>query len=133
MPEDAEAPGDQPAFLAGYQTLRYDVEPEQGLQVAKGKMAEVIQADIRRDIGGDAQRIDWFDTRYANLMYKLLLLPVWLANYVYSGKTYHVMINARSGEVHGERPYSAAKIAAAVVAGALVLAALITLIVLSQR
>ena len=50
-----------------------------------------------------------------------------------SGKTYHVMINARSGEVHGERPYSAAKIAAAVVAGALVLAALITLIVLSQH
>lgn len=123
----------QPAFLAGYQTLRYDVEPEQGLEVAKGKMAVVIKGDIRRDIGGDVQRIDWFDTQYAQLMYKLMLLPVWLANYVYGGKTYHVMINARSGEVHGERPYSAAKIAAAITAGVLLIAAIITLFVLSQH
>lgn len=122
----------QPSFLAGYHTLRYDVEPEQGLQLAKGKMAEVIKGDVRRDIGGDVQRIDWFNTQYANLMYKLMLLPVWLANYTYGGKTYPVMINARSGEVHGERPYSAAKITAAIIAGVLLVAAIITLYVLAK-
>ncbi|HEY3504640.1 MAG TPA: hypothetical protein VGN37_17895 [Actinocatenispora sp.] len=122
----------QPAFLAGYHTLRYEMEPEQGLNVAKGKMAEVIRGDVRRDIGGDVQRIDHIDTQYFQLMYKLMLLPVWLANYLHGAKTYQVMINARSGEVIGQRPYSAAKIAAAVTAGVLLLAAIITLIVIAQ-
>ncbi|GAA3511091.1 hypothetical protein [Actinocatenispora rupis] len=123
----------QPAFLAGYHTLRYEIEPEQGLNIAKGKMAEVIRGDIRRDIGGDEQRINWSDTQYAEIMYKLMLLPVWLANYLHGAKTYQVMINARSGEVIGQRPYSGAKIAAAITAGVLLLAAIITLIVIARQ
>ena len=50
-------------------------------------------------------------------MFKLMLLPVWIAAYLYAGKTYQVFVNARTGEVVGERPYSIAKIAPAVVAG----------------
>jgi len=38
-------------------------------------------------------------------------LPVWIGAYRFQGKVYQVAVNARTGEVQGERPYSAAKIA----------------------
>lgn len=120
----------QPDYLAGYHTLRYEVEPEQGLEIAKQEMAGTIRADVRNDIGGDVQRVDWVNTQYFQIMYKLMLLPVWLACYVYAGKTYNVVINARTGEVLGERPFSVAKIVALCVGVALLIAAIITTIVI---
>ena len=117
----------QPQFLAGYHTLRYDKEPEQGFENAKGIMAGVIQDDCRRDIGGDEQRVHSVDTRYFDVTYKLMLLPVWVAGYLYGGKSWLVLVNGCTGEVQGERPYSAGKIAAAITAAVLLIAAIITL------
>ena len=56
------------------------------------------------------------------------LLPVWLACYVYAGRTYNIQVNGRTGEVAGERPYSAAKIAAAVTGGVLLIALVVFLV-----
>ena len=111
----------QPDYLAGYQTLRYDVEPDQGLMAAKRQMEQVIEGDCRDDIGGDEQRVTSMDVRYAAVMFKLVLLPIWIAAYLYGGKTYQVFVNAHTGEVVGERPYSIPKIVAAVVAALVVL------------
>ncbi len=118
----------QADYLAGYQTLRYDVEPDRGLEAAKQQMRDVILDDCRHDIGGDVQRVHSMDTRYTDLMFKLMLLPVWIAAYIYNGKTYRVFVNAYTGQVIGDRPYSAAKIAAAVIAGVIVVAAIAFLI-----
>ena len=30
-------------------------------------------------------------------MFKLMLLPVWVACYLHAGKTYHILVNARTG------------------------------------
>jgi DNA-directed RNA polymerase subunit RPC12/RpoP len=123
----------QPQYLAGYYALRYDVEPEAGLEEAKRRMAPVIHDDCRRDIGGDTQRVDRVDTQYADIMFKLMLLPVWVAFYVYGGKRFQVFVNGRTGEVHGERPYSAAKIALAIIAAVVVVAAVVTVVVLTKQ
>ncbi len=91
-------------------------------------MVEPIQASIRRDIGGDHQQIESVNTSYSNITFKHLLLPIWLSAYRYNDRTFHFLVNARTGEVQGERPYSAAKIALLVVAIlAAVIAALIVL------
>ncbi|MFJ3698442.1 hypothetical protein ACIPW9_30750 [Streptomyces sp. NPDC090052] len=127
-----EAKPFQPEYLAGFQTVRYDVEPEDGLVTAKERMADVITRDCRSDIGGDEQRVHSVDTRYSGLTFKLMLLPVWFLTYLYAGKSWQVMVNARTAEVIGERPYSKGKIAAAVVA-ALVVVAAIVLVVVRQR
>lgn len=106
----------QADYLSGFQTLRYDVEPDAGLDEAKVYMRDVIEDDCRADIGGDEQRVTSMDTAYSDLMFKLMLLPVWIAAYLYAGKTYQVFVNARTGQVVGERPYSIPKIVAAVLA-----------------
>jgi len=115
----------QPDYLAGYQTLRYDVEPDQGLQGAKQRMEQVVEGDCRDDIGGDEQRVSSMDVRYADVLFKLVLLPIWVAAYLHAGRTYQVFVNAHTGEVVGERPYSVPKIVAAVVAGLIVVAVLL--------
>ena len=112
----------QPEYLAGYRTLRYDVEPDGGLQQAKAVMEQVVEQDCRHDIGGDEQRVHAMDVQYLDVMFKLVLLPVWMAAYLYGGRTYQVMVNAHTGQVVGERPYSKVKIALAVLAGLVVAA-----------
>ncbi|MFJ2954220.1 hypothetical protein [Streptomyces sp. NPDC087270] len=118
----------QPEYLAGFQTVRYDVEPEQGLETAKQRMAGVIEGDCRADIGGDEQRVTSVNTRYDDVTFKLMLLPVWFLTYLHAGKSWQVMVNARTGEVIGERPYSAAKITAAIAALAVVIAVIVAVV-----
>ncbi len=113
----------QPGYLSGYQALRYDVEPDQGLDEAKTRMRPAIEKDCRADIGGDEQRVHSVDTALLDVMFKLVLLPVWIAAYVYAGRTFQVLVNAHTGQVVGERPYSPWKISAAVAAVLTVIAA----------
>ncbi|WP_206074557.1 hypothetical protein [Antribacter gilvus] len=122
----------RPDYLAGYETLRYEVEPEAGLEAAKAVMAPVIESDCRQDIGGDVQRVHSVATRYDDVTFKLLLLPVWIAAYLYHGTTYQVLVNARTGEVVGERPWSAWKIAGAVLAGLALVGGIVAAVLLSR-
>ncbi|PFG36654.1 hypothetical protein ATL41_1386 [Flavimobilis soli] len=120
----------QPGYLAGYSTVSYDVDPAAGLEKAKQKMAGPIRKDVEKDIGGDEQRVHSLQTAYANVMFTLLLLPVWIMTYMYAGKQWQVMVNATTGEVIGKRPYSPVKVTLAILAA---LAVVITLIVLFLR
>jgi hypothetical protein len=123
----------RPEYLAGHETLRYDVEPEAGLGEAKSRMAPIIERDCKQDIGGDEQRVSSVDTEYRDVMFKLMLLPVWIACYLHAGKTYNILVNGRTGEVAGERPYSVPKIIATVVAGLVLIALIVIVISLSRN
>jgi hypothetical protein len=112
----------QPDYLSGFRTLRYDVEPDHGLASAQQQMAGVIEGDCRDDIGGDEQLVNAVDTAYSDIMFKLLLMPVWIAAYLYAGKSFQVLVNAHTGQVVGERPYSKVKIFFATLAALIVLA-----------
>ena len=114
-----------PDFLAGFQAEGYTVTLAEGASTSKEIMAGVIAQDVRRDIGGDEQRIDSINTRYSDETFKHILLPVWTAAYKYGGRSFRFLVNGQTGEVQGERPYSAWKIAFAVlVVGAIVLGAI---------
>lgn len=122
----------QSDYLAGFQTLRYDIQPDAGLTEAKSRMDPVIRDDCRHDIGGDEQRVDRVDTRYDAVTFKLMLLPVWILAYVYAGKTFQVMVNAHTGEVIGQRPYSVGKIVAAITVAVLIIVGIVLAYVLSK-
>jgi hypothetical protein len=83
----------------------------EGFEMAKQIAAGVIQGDVRRDIGGDEQRIHNISTHYSGITFKHILLPVYAGAYRLNQKVYQVVINGRTGEVQGDRPYSYVKIA----------------------
>ncbi|MCC1480624.1 primosomal protein N' (replication factor Y) - superfamily II helicase [Roseibaca sp. Y0-43] len=101
-------------YLSGFRAEGYTVDLGPGYTIGQERMADVIRGDIRRDIGGDEQRIDTMHTDYADERFKHILLPIWMAAYRYKGKSYRFIVNGQSGRVQGERPYSVWKIMFAV-------------------
>ncbi|MDA3809780.1 MAG: hypothetical protein PF518_05545 [Spirochaetaceae bacterium] len=110
-------------FLSGFQVESYNVDLEEGFGRAKSRMEPVINSTIRRDIGGDEQQIRSKNSSYDDISFKHILLPVWISAYKFKDKVYNFMVNARTGEVQGNRPYSVAKILLAVLGAAIVITA----------
>ncbi|OYU19580.1 MAG: primosomal protein N' (replication factor Y) - superfamily II helicase [Rhodobacteraceae bacterium PARR1] len=113
-----------PDYLAGFTAEGYTVGLADGHSIGREVMSGVIDQDIRRDIGGDDQRVDNVDTDWSDETFKHVLLPIWMAAYKYNDKSYRFVVNGQTGKVQGERPYSAWKIAAAVVLGLVVAGAI---------
>ena len=111
-----------PEFLAGFRAEGYTVQLEEGMVEARQIMDRQIANDVRRDIGGDRQRITTVNTSVSDVTFKHVLLPVWLAAYKYNGKSYRFVVNGQTGKVQGERPWSAVKIAIAVILAVIVIA-----------
>jgi DNA-directed RNA polymerase subunit RPC12/RpoP len=117
----------EPAYLAGFAAQRYQVDLAAGFERAKAIMEDRVREAARQDIGGDEQRVDSVTTSYSGITFKHLLLPVYVGAYSFASRIYQVVVNARSGQVQGDRPYSAWKIAGAVLLALIVLLVLIWL------
>jgi uncharacterized protein (DUF983 family) len=108
-------------MFAGFQVEVYRHGLEAGFAQARERMEPAIHAAICRDIGGDSQRVDAKQTVVDQIRFKHLLLPVWIGSYRFGDKPYRIVVNGQTGEVEGDRPWSAWKIGAAVLAALLVL------------
>lgn len=118
-------------YLSGFAAESYQVSLNDGFEAAKGLMEPTIRNTARRDIGGDEQRVSSLETDYRDVTFKHLLLPVWISAYQFQQRTFRFLVNARTGEVQGERPYSPWKIAALVFA--ILLAILLVFAIASGR
>ncbi len=110
-----------PDLIRGFREECYRVGLADGFRRAREMMEPRITASIENDIGGDEQRILTSRTSHSNIRFKHLLLPAWVSSFRFGSKQYIFTVNARTGEVQGERPWSAWKIlfAALLAAGAL--------------
>jgi predicted RNA-binding Zn-ribbon protein involved in translation (DUF1610 family) len=115
----------RPDYLSGFRAEGYTVDLDEGMQEARAIMDAQIRSDIRRDIGGDAQRIGVYDTEISDVTFKHVLLPVWVAAYRYRGEAYRFVVNGQTGKVQGERPWSWVKITIAAILALLLAAAVI--------
>lgn len=120
------------SYLAGFRAESYQVGLEDGFENAKAQMDVVIRSDVRQDIGGDHQRIHSVRTQHDDVTFKHILLPIWISAYRWKAKVYRFLINGRTGEVQGERPYSVWKIVLAVLAGLIVAGAIAAVFAMNQ-
>jgi DNA-directed RNA polymerase subunit RPC12/RpoP len=116
-------------YLSGMSCQSYQVDLVGGFEGAKQVMAPVIRQTICRNIGGDHQRVGSALTDYENVRFRHLLVPLWISAYQFGGRSFRFLVNARTGEVQGERPYSPYKIAGLVAA---CLAVLLAAVMMSQ-
>ncbi|MEK6283656.1 MAG: TFIIB-type zinc ribbon-containing protein [Acidobacteriota bacterium] len=121
-----------PAFLSGFKAQRYQVDLAQGFERVKQVAAGVIHGDVRQDIGGDDQRIHNVTTHYSGITFKHLLLPVYAGAYRFNQKVYQIVVNGRTGEIQGDRPYSFWKIALFVTAMVFVLLIIVMIVSLTE-
>jgi predicted RNA-binding Zn-ribbon protein involved in translation (DUF1610 family) len=103
-------------YISGYYAEVYKIKADTGFESAKkimeNKLRSLADKDIKRK-GYDKSDVQSLSTKYSNVTYKHVLLPLWSSAFGYSGKTYSYLINGETGKVSGSRPYSAIKIALA--------------------
>ena len=99
-----------PKYLSGYKSELYQIGLPRAYKYSQDIMTRYIRRLVRRDIGGDHQRISSLSTRYERVGFKLMLMPLWVSAFLYNKKTFQFIINGQTGEVKGERPYSWVKI-----------------------
>ena len=108
-------------YLSGFEAEEYTVGLDNGFEFAKAKMAHKIEQNIRYDIGGDQQQIQQMHTQHNKVTYKNALFPVWTASFQWNEKEYYYAINAQTGKIVGDRPYSYTKIFFAVLSALVIL------------
>ncbi|MBK8241151.1 MAG: hypothetical protein IPK74_37015 [Deltaproteobacteria bacterium] len=121
-----------PAYLSGFLAERYGIDLEGGFAIAQERMDSRIRDEVRRDIGGDEQRIHGLQTTHHDTTFKHLLLPLWISSFRYGEKVHRFVVNARTGAVAGERPWSTAKIVLAVLAALVVIGAIVAIAMRSR-
>ncbi len=107
-------------YLSGWVAEEYVVELADGWKRAR---EEVNQAEISacsRDVPGDTQRNLRVWTQHADVTWKHLLLPLWIAAYRYEDRLYTFLVNGQTGKVVGKRPVSKLRVAVAIAVLALV-------------
>lgn len=100
----------QPEYVSGFRAEAYQVGLREGFPVAKETIDANVYSLVRRDIGGDQQRVHRVSTQYSDVKFKHVLLPVWISAYRYHDKVYRFLVNGQTGEVSGESPLSWAKV-----------------------
>ena len=106
-------------FILYFDTVIRAAKPHQRHQLGLlglGQVRNPLGQLVAGRIGGDRQHIEKIATRFDAVTYKHVLLPLWLMTYRHQGEEKQVVINAITGKVFGERPYSWVKILLAVLA-----------------
>jgi LSD1 subclass zinc finger protein len=101
----------KPEYVSGFTAQAYQVGLADGFAAARQMMDERIARLIRTDIGGDDQRIETVRTRYSDITFKHVLMPVWISAYRYRDRVYRYLVNGQTGEVAGQSPIAWWKVA----------------------
>lgn len=100
----------KPEFLAGFAAEEYTVDPGRLWGSAQNLMKSEEWQACRRALGGDTYRNLRVHTQLQEPTWKHILLPLYVANYLYGARPYHFLVNGQTGEVQGTAPISWAKV-----------------------
>ena len=116
----------KPEYVAGFAAEKYSIGLKDAWEMAKNsikrELTDAVENKIRSEHHADHVRNVSLSTKFSNITYKYLLLPIWVANYKYNDKVYQFMVNGQTGKVSGKSPVSAIKVAITVVVSIAVLA-----------
>jgi predicted RNA-binding Zn-ribbon protein involved in translation (DUF1610 family) len=107
----------RPEYVSGFRAEAYQIGLKDGFTEARRMMDERVRNMVRREIGGDEQRIDAVATRYSDVGFKHALMPVWISAYRYRDRPFRFLVNGQTGEVVGESPIAWWKVAILVAIG----------------
>lgn len=113
-------------FLAGYSSEHYSVKLNKGWENAKVTINGVIKREILKKYNYDVVSYLNINTKYHDIKYKYVLIPIWIGLYKYANKEYRFLANGENGKVTGKAPVSALRVSIAVILG-IIFVILITL------
>jgi DNA-directed RNA polymerase subunit RPC12/RpoP len=94
------------AFLSGFAAEEYQVDLRGGWAEAKQRIEGAVYSRCAGDVPGDTHRNLNVNSAFSQMTFKHLLLPVWIAAYLYNNKSYRFLVNGQTGKTSGEAPLS---------------------------
>ncbi len=119
-------------YLLGFSTANNTNNVTDAFEREKRQKALEIENRIKRQLGYDRYENFTTTTNFMNVTWSYTLLPVWISEYTYGGKTYKFIINGRTGNIVGKAPKSKWKIFFTALGSVLVGALFILLILLFE-
>lgn len=113
-----------PKLMLGWEAEVYSKTLAEGAKVSESIMDASLHSMAGRNLGGDTQRRLRVVSQKSGKTYKHLILPVWLATYIYKEKIYHFIINGQTGRVGGKKPLSWLKIALTIILAIIIIGGL---------
>lgn len=109
----------KPEYVAGFISERYSIGLKQAWEKAKSMISIFLRGEIKQQIlarhNADDVRSLSVSTRYSDITFKYLLLPIWISSFRYKDKVYQFVVNGQSGKVSGKIPISPLRVAIAVI------------------
>lgn len=93
------------AYLTGYFADKYDVESQQGEDRIRQRVEQSMRDAIQETVMGYTTIVPTnrrIDVQHSHAKY--VLLPVWMLNSRYNGKTYTFLMNGQTGKITGSLP-----------------------------
>lgn len=117
-------------YVKGFAVERYSQGLKANWERAKAYMGSVLRSDITAIVkrGSDVTGAVNICTKYTDISYGLILMPLWISTYRFRNKAFNVYINGQTGETYGESPVSILKIGIVVLALAAAAALLLWLL-----
>ena len=98
--------------LQGFLAKKRNIESEQVREAVKQRMINYTQTLLQSTIHGYATVMPNAPRLLVRQMHwDYTLMPIWLLNYLYKGKTYTYAMNGYTGKVYGQLPVSGKKLA----------------------
>jgi DNA-directed RNA polymerase subunit RPC12/RpoP len=98
-------------YLAGFFADKYDIAPDKLTGRLKNRLTTYVSRIWKESVSGYTSVSKVSDTSvYFDPQFHYALMPIWLLNYKYLGKTYTFAMNGQTGKVAGEPPVSVVKL-----------------------
>ena len=90
-------------YLANWPAEAYEISLGDASLEARSRAYKQYKKKLKFE-KGELRNLTTSSANMAIDSYKLLMLPIWIATYLFDGEEYHVLINGQNGSVHGELP-----------------------------
>jgi len=97
-------------YVLGWECELYQKDVKEGFQMADKLMDSEIRHACSSRVPGDTHKDLRVNTQKDGLTFKHILLPIWIAAYVYNGKVFRFIVNGVTGKISGHKPVSWSKI-----------------------
>lgn len=120
------------AYLTGYLADKYDVPHENGQERIRQRVSNAMESRVQNSLIGYTTAIPTVkNLKITHSKAQYVLLPVWILNTSYKGKSYTFAMNGQTGKMTGTLPVCPQRAAmwfAAVSAGAMLVTTLVQLL-----
>ena len=119
-------------YLAGWPAATYDVPLSQASLDARERMVAKAKKQLayKAAPGKEIRDLQVMAGDFGGVTYKQVLVPMWIATYLYRGKRYRMLINGQSGKVAGDKPVDSVKVSMTILAVVIALVIIIFLVVI---